>query len=96
MPNLVPMHLQQSLIRGNLGQKEWLLHSIVPLSIYWHFCSTGRPCHAALLFKCLEVGDSPLHILKDLQKLGDWMTKVDLRDAYFMVPIHKDKAFLRS
>ena len=23
-------------------------------------CSTGRPCHAALLFKCSEVGDSPL------------------------------------
>ena len=63
---------------------------------YQKVCSTGRPCHAALLFKCLEVGDSPLHILKDLQKLGDWMTKVDLRDAYFMVPIHKDKAFLRS
>ena len=26
---------------------------------------------------------------------GDWMTKVDLKDTYFMVPINKDRAFLK-
>ena len=28
-----------------------------------------------------------IHMLKDTLKPGDWMTKVDLKDAYFMVPI---------
>jgi len=28
-----------------------------------------------------------IHTLKDILKPGDWMTKVDLKDAYFMVPI---------
>jgi hypothetical protein len=36
-----------------------------------------------------------IHILKDLLKAGDWMVKVDLKDAYFMVPIcQEDRAFL--
>ena len=28
-----------------------------------------------------------IHMLKDLLKPGDWMTKVDLKDAYFMMPV---------
>uniref|UniRef100_A0A1X7SH48 Reverse transcriptase domain-containing protein n=1 Tax=Amphimedon queenslandica TaxID=400682 RepID=A0A1X7SH48_AMPQE len=37
-----------------------------------------------------------LHTLKDLLKKGDWMTKVDLKDAYFMIPIQQqDRPFLR-
>ena len=31
-------------------------------------CSRGRPCHAALLFKCPEVGDSPLPDRKSLKR----------------------------
>ena len=37
-----------------------------------------------------------IHLLKDLLKKGHWMAKVDLKDAYFMVPIHKqDRDFLK-
>lgn len=37
-----------------------------------------------------------LHTLRDLLKKGDWMTKVDLKDAYFMIPFQQhDKTFLR-
>ena len=37
-----------------------------------------------------------IHILRDLLRAGDWMTKVDLKDAYFMVPIHEeDRAFFK-
>ena len=28
-----------------------------------------------------------IHLLKDFQRKGDWMTKKDLKDAYFIVPI---------
>ena len=31
-----------------------------------------------------------IHILRDLLRAGDWITKVDLKNAYFMVPIHEE------
>ena len=31
-----------------------------------------------------------IHMLKDLLKPGDWMTKADLKDAYFMTPVTTD------
>ena len=37
-----------------------------------------------------------IHVLRDLLRAGDWMAKVDLKDAYFMLPIREeDRAFLR-
>ena len=36
------------------------------------------------------------HLLKDLLRKRDWMAKVDLKDAYVMVPIHReDRDFLK-
>ena len=36
-----------------------------------------------------------IHMLKDLLKAGDWMAKIDLKDAYFMIPIaQEDREFL--
>ena len=31
-----------------------------------------------------------LHLLPDLIQSGDWMIKLDLKDAYLQVPIHPD------
>lgn len=37
-----------------------------------------------------------IHMLKDLLRKGDWMAKIDLKDAYFAVPISEpDKKYLR-
>ena len=37
-----------------------------------------------------------IHMLKELLRPGDFMTKVDLKDAYFMIPIAADqRKFLR-
>ena len=36
-----------------------------------------------------------IHMLKDLLRAGDWMAKIDLKDAYFMIPIaQEDRDFL--
>ena len=37
-----------------------------------------------------------MHTLRDVLKENDWMTKVDLKDAYFMIPIQEvDREMLR-
>ena len=37
-----------------------------------------------------------IHMLKDMLKAGDWMAKIDLKDAYFMIPMaQEDREFLR-
>jgi len=37
-----------------------------------------------------------IHMLKSVLKKGDWMAKIDLKDAYFVVPItNEDRRFLR-
>ena len=36
------------------------------------------------------------HMLKDLLKAGDWMAKIDLKEAYFMIPIaQEEREFLQ-
>ena len=37
-----------------------------------------------------------IHLLKDILRPGDWMTRVDLKDAYFAIPVSShDRKFLR-
>ncbi len=43
----------------------------------------------------IESGMEGIHMLRDLLKPGDWMTKVNFKDAYFMIPIaQEDREFL--
>ena len=37
-----------------------------------------------------------IHTLKEIVKPGDWLAKIDLKDAYFAIPIHPDhRCYLR-
>uniref|UniRef100_H3B0A9 ribonuclease H n=1 Tax=Latimeria chalumnae TaxID=7897 RepID=H3B0A9_LATCH len=37
-----------------------------------------------------------LHLLRDTLQMGDWMVHLDLKDTYFMIPIHpEDRKWLR-
>uniref|UniRef100_H2ZUH3 ribonuclease H n=1 Tax=Latimeria chalumnae TaxID=7897 RepID=H2ZUH3_LATCH len=37
-----------------------------------------------------------LHLLQDTLQMGDWMVPLDLKDVYFMIPIHlEDRRWLR-
>ena len=28
------------------------------------------------------------HMVRDLVRQGDWLAKIDLKDAYFLIPVH--------
>ena len=64
-------------------KKDGTLRPIINLKSLNHFVQT-------VSFKM-----EGIHTLKDILQQGDWMTKVDLKDAYFAIPIaEKDRPFL--
>ena len=48
----------------------------------------SQKCHNDFIAPPHRFKIEGLHALKDLLRPGDWMTKADLKDAYFIVPIH--------
>jgi len=86
-------HVRETCHRGNHTQRAGFSVNHLP-------CAKERPVinlKNINKFVCTEhFKMEGIHILRDLLKAGDWMTKVDLKDAYFMIPIHEeDRAFLK-
>ncbi len=64
--------------------------SVSPLSWTdgWHILPGERPVINLKLFRGVStLQDEGIQTFKNLVKLGDWMVKVDLKDAYFSVPM---------
>lgn len=54
-----------------------------------------RPVKNLKRFEVEQLKMEGIHVLKDLLKVENWMGKVDLKDAYFMIPkAQEDRAFL--
>ena len=67
------------------------LFLVPPKKVESEACSQSEKCVYTEHFKM-----EGIHILRDLLRAGDWMTKVGVRDAYFMLPIHEeDRTFLK-
>ena len=73
------------------GSTEWLLLQHIPSP------QKGRAYETSINLKALNQYVQPQHFkmegmqnLRDLLRQNDWMTKLDLKDAYFTIPIHSN------
>ena len=52
------------------------------------------PLNQHLLYQHFKM--EGVHVVRDLLQQGDWMSRIDLKDAYFAIPIHKNhRQYLR-
>ena len=62
----------------------------------WRYETSDKPEASQRVHYPTPFQNGGIHTLKDLLKRNDWMTKVDLKDAYFTIPIHtSNRPFLR-
>ena len=89
-------HAQEACYRGVLPQKEGFLSTIflIPKDGGQRPVINLMSLNAFVHMKHFKI--EGIHVLKDLQRAGDQIAQVDLKDTYIMVPIREeDRAFLK-
>ena len=93
-----PKHARQTgYIRGRGQLREFLLSNVPGPKEGWQ---AERPVinlkRLNQSVKAEHFKMECIHMLKNLLRAGDWMAKIDLKDAYFMIPIaQEDRDFLK-
>ena len=70
----------------HVGQKGYLTDSRRPRGfLLSHNGGQAEACYKPVKTKHFKM--EGIHMLKDLLRARDWMAKIDLKDASFMIPI---------
>ena len=80
-------HVNEKCHRRDHTQRGWFsVHSVPGTKERWGSETSNQPEKSEQVCSYRTLQDGGHHVLKDLLRAGDWMTKVDPKNAYFMSP----------